>query len=232
MEIFDSLSGDWDIRYRKKTNYKRRVELIDLVMKDMPKNINILDYGCATGYISSYLAASGHRVTGVDISEEMLDTARKRKGNNPLGLEFVDAKEASFYKDNYFDIIICLNTFEYMDNPEAFLREAYRLLKNQGRLFISIPNTKSIFYHLQHKIYNINKKYTHIRIIDKILYYVPYQKNLLKRENLQETLGDFNFITTKVFYYSLPFNSIRLNRWIVNSERFGMQIAVLFLKTG
>ena len=44
------------------------------------------------------------------------------------------------FENNTFDVIISLAVIEHLDDPSIFLREIYRVLKNNGILFLSTPN--------------------------------------------------------------------------------------------
>lgn len=43
------------------------------------------------------------------------------------------------FRDNFFDAIICSELLEHVENPESVLREIFRILKPEGRVFITVP---------------------------------------------------------------------------------------------
>ena len=111
-QIFDSYAKYYDLLYRDK-NYSSEVEyIISHIQKDTPNAKHILELGCGTGTHAEYLARKGYKVHGVDISEEMLSLANKRKKELPseiannLSFELGDARTIRTGK--VYDVIISL----------------------------------------------------------------------------------------------------------------------------
>ena len=101
------------------------------------KRLNILDVGTGTGFIALLLAEYGHKVTGVDVAEEMLAQARKKAKRQKLNAKFQygDADELPF-KDNVFDVVVNRHVFWTMADPEKAVAEWGRVLKPGGKLVI------------------------------------------------------------------------------------------------
>ncbi len=110
----------------------------------------IVDLACGGGRVSIPLAKKGGKVTGVDIATKMLKFAEKNgKKNSCLSnLKFVntpvwDTKLPS----NYFDKVLLLGILEHL--PDNFkkltIKEAHRLAKKNGKIFIVINNKNSLF---------------------------------------------------------------------------------------
>ena len=95
----------------------------------------LLDVACGSGRHATELAARGHRVTGLDLSEEFLAEAR----GNPGDVRWVlgDMRELGFTAE--FDAAWCLgNSFGYLDGHEglAVLAGIAKALRPGGRLAI------------------------------------------------------------------------------------------------
>jgi SAM-dependent methyltransferase len=94
----------------------------------------ILDVGCGTGTMLTYLAAFG-RAEGVDIDEEAIGYCRER------GLENVRLGEADKlpFDDGTFDLVTALDVVEHLDDDGSALREMRRVLRQGGLLLVTVP---------------------------------------------------------------------------------------------
>jgi len=96
---------------------------------------SILDIGCATGALIASLRDNGWRVTGVEISP----SADYAKNERKLDVRNIPLEENHF-PDNSFDIILASHLIEHLNEPKTFLEETYRILKNNGIIFITTPD--------------------------------------------------------------------------------------------
>ena len=76
------------------------------------------------------------KITGVDISQEMLNTARQKLSRYPqVAWQTARASELPFDSCSY-DVVVCASSFHYFDDPIASLTEMKRVLKPDGRVVI------------------------------------------------------------------------------------------------
>lgn len=102
-----------------------------------------LDFGCGTGLLSMMLANRGFTVTGVDISEQFIDSAKKKFGALPLlAFEVIDGTPMHF-PDGSFESIVTSSVLEHCTAVDAILLEFRRLLRTNGILVIETPNMLS-----------------------------------------------------------------------------------------
>ena len=103
----------------------------------------ILDVGCGDGNFSILLkeACKAKEVYGIEISEEGVESARK-KGVKAFQLD-IDEDDFPFEED-YFDDIFAGEVIEHLFDPDHFLDEVYRVLKPQGIFVLSTPNLAAI----------------------------------------------------------------------------------------
>ena len=99
---------------------------------------HILEVGVGTG-LSLPLYPESVRVTGIDISQEMLDRARGRVTRDALSsrisLHVMDAERMSF-PDNSFDKVVAMYVVSVVPHPERLVDEMRRVCKPGGDIFI------------------------------------------------------------------------------------------------
>jgi 2-polyprenyl-3-methyl-5-hydroxy-6-metoxy-1,4-benzoquinol methylase len=115
--------------------YKLEKTLFSAVGQLRAGNPSILDIGCATGALLASLRDNGWRVTGVEISPSGLYAKNERK----LDVRNIPLEENNF-SDNSFDIVLASHLIEHLNEPKTFVEEIYRILKNNGSLFITTPD--------------------------------------------------------------------------------------------
>jgi len=125
-------------RYNDKTARKIKADLFKRICSD---NVNILDCGCGTGYYIKEIASitkNNIRFTGIDLSEVALREAQKRL-NNLKNLSFlVTAAEDLPFKNECFDVVLCIALLEHVIDPRKSLLEMLRILKNDGYFVLFI----------------------------------------------------------------------------------------------
>lgn len=97
--------------------------------------LNILDVGCGPGIVSMQLAELGHSVTSVDISDDMLECARKNVRNNGLDIDFRKGNAMALdFGDGEFDAVVSDYMLWTVPEPERVISEWHRVLKENGTL--------------------------------------------------------------------------------------------------
>lgn len=111
----------------------------------LDKNVKILDLGCGNGGFVYWLQSIGYiNASGVDISEEQVEKAKKLKIDNVF-----QGNVFNFLTDkkNEYDIIFARDLLEHFDKEEILnlLELIYKSLKNEGILIIQTPNAEGPF---------------------------------------------------------------------------------------
>ena len=99
----------------------------------------VLDAGCGNAYGTATLARAGATdVVGVDIDAAVLEAARGSLPDN-VSLQTADLRALPF-EDAAFDVAVCFEVIEHVDNPERVISELRRVLAQDGLLIVSSPN--------------------------------------------------------------------------------------------
>ena len=101
------------------------------------RKLRILDIGAGHGAFSKKLHELGHDVLPIDLFPE---TFRYPE----LICIKVDITKPFPLKDGDFDIAIAIEVVEHINDHEVFFAEVNRVLKKEGKLFISTPNILSL----------------------------------------------------------------------------------------
>ena len=96
------------------------------------QNKDILDFGSGEGITANYFAQNNH-VVAVEPSESML---RNRWSDHPYRQICADVNCLTEFSDNTFDVVICHNVLEYIDDKEKVVNELCRVLKPGGLLSV------------------------------------------------------------------------------------------------
>ncbi len=110
-----------------------------LRVKDSPVSAaapSVLDVGCATGALLDFLRGRKWRVTGVEISP-CADYAKSKRN---IDVRNISLEECAFAEKN-FDAVLASHLIEHLNDPRSFIKETRRILKDNGKLFITTPNS-------------------------------------------------------------------------------------------
>ena len=136
MNSFKEYSQYYDLLYRNK-EYVEEVDYVVRVLQGLRKSeCSLLDMGCGTGKHAALLQERGFAVTGVDISDTMLEQARRNFGEMA---DFIKSDIRGLNLDRTFDVIISLfHVISYQVSDEdldATFNSVFRHL-NPGGYFI------------------------------------------------------------------------------------------------
>lgn len=102
----------------------------------------VLDVGCGGGLLTETMAAEGAQVTGIDLSEQLIDIARLHLLESGLKAEYrvISAEAMAAEQPAGFDAVTCMEMLEHVPDPQAIVQACFDLLKPGGRLFLSTIN--------------------------------------------------------------------------------------------
>ena len=116
------------------------------------KSLKIIDISCGTGRHAIELSKRGHTVTGIDLSESLLEKARAKAKQNNLQIDFLqhDARNLPFKKQFDVAIMMCEGGFPLMETDEMnyeILKNVSNALKDKAKFIFTTLNGLFPLYH-------------------------------------------------------------------------------------
>ena len=129
-------SDEWSVEYRRKFIYEPMFEDLEL------SGMRVLDAMCGSGQTTEYLLARGATVTGLDISNEVIDAFETRWSNaTAVKRSLLD----SGLPDESFDCVVVIGGLHHIHpHVKRAVREIHRVLKPGGHLCFMEPHSGSL----------------------------------------------------------------------------------------
>jgi ubiquinone/menaquinone biosynthesis C-methylase UbiE len=123
---------------------------------DRPKNnYKCLDFGCGAGRLTHALANYFDEVVGVDVSDNMLDLAKKNNRNNKCKYIANYSDDLKIFADDHFDMIYSNVVLQHLPKRtmiENYIKEFLRILKKDGILVFQLPHYIPLYKRIQPKM--------------------------------------------------------------------------------
>ena len=100
----------------------------------------VLDLGCGSGDGAAMIAETARSVTAVDVSPEAVSYAAHKYGRPNLTFQQIKADELLPFPDQSFDVVLSFQVIEHVMDDAAYVREACRVLTEDGVLIVITPN--------------------------------------------------------------------------------------------
>lgn len=205
-------------------------EKLEEFMKEIPSG-KLLDVACGSGGITFKLAKMMPEleIIGIDFNEEAIAYANSRSLKENKKLIFIASPaEKMNFKTNEFDSILMSDALDHFVEPKLVLTEAYRLLKKDGDLIISVGNYHSIFPLIENlwEFMGKGRKWKHQHLTH------------FTRKKIKEYLTEIGFMqiqiksmhNTKPFFYPIGKFNIPIIENIMHQNGYGMTLLVIAKK--
>ncbi|WP_375318882.1 bifunctional 2-polyprenyl-6-hydroxyphenol methylase/3-demethylubiquinol 3-O-methyltransferase UbiG [Candidatus Tisiphia endosymbiont of Oplodontha viridula] len=108
-------------------------------------NLEIIDVGCGGGLITSPLCKLNAIVTGIDALQSNIDIATQYASSQNLNIQYLKSTVEELVSLNdlnkkQYDVVLCLEVIEHIDNPSDFVKNLASLVKPDGMIIISTIN--------------------------------------------------------------------------------------------
>jgi len=125
---------------------------VDVVKHFVKPSDNILDFGCGPGSFLVSMAPLCREIVGVDISRNFVSTTQQMIGlfklNNASSVHIQPDKLP--FADESFDCLMMMDVVHHLETVDKSLKEAFRVVKKGGRIFIFEPNKLNPLLFLVH----------------------------------------------------------------------------------
>src|SRR3989339_168793 len=201
--IHGEISGKIDYKtFLENEFYGGGVAQLNLVKKYKLTG-KLLDIGIGGGQFAYAAANNGFNVTGTDLSMKAVANAKSR-----YGMDIKNGKvEELKLKTAEYDVVTLWSVLEHVVNPLQVLKEANKLLKQDGVLFGYVPNINGLssrYKNLTALVKNEDRKYGHFGL--------PYHIVLFTKNTLRQMSDLAGFKVVEIEYWSsIRQNSKKLN---------------------
>lgn len=145
---FDRIADRYDQWYhsvRGKVYDRIEKKAISNLLAGVPEGGRLLEVGCGTGHWSRYFSSKGFKVTGIDVSEKMIQIVREKHIPNSL-FEVADGRNLPF-EDGSFDVAAAITVLEFSADPQRIISEMVRCVKkDKGVLIIGVLNALNEYH--------------------------------------------------------------------------------------
>ena len=152
----------WAATYDNDENLTRTLDekVLKTILSDI-KGKDIIEAGCGTGKNTFWLAQRANSINAFDFSDKMLKVAKEK-----IQLENVIFKKHNIttkwpYIDNFCDIVTINLVLEHIQDITTVFKEAYRVLKPSGNLYICELHPKKVYFQA-----GKNAGFRHVNFVD------------------------------------------------------------------
>lgn len=133
---WNARAGGWQAKSADMWENGSRKGVCPFFANYVPKRSLIADLGCGDGYGSRKLNQTGYEVIGIDLSNKMVEFAKKFETER---LTFKQGDLANLpFKNGELDAVIAINSLEWTEDPCRVLKEIKRVLKSSGKFCAAI----------------------------------------------------------------------------------------------
>lgn len=151
---YETLFENYGEKYDNESFAQGTIGECDFIEKEINYNkaLKIIDIGCGTGRHSIELSKRGYSMTGIDLSESLLEKAREKAKQNGVQIDFLkhDARNLPFHKQFDVAIMMCEGGFPLMETDEmnyGILKNVSKSLKEKSKFIFTTLNGLFPLFH-------------------------------------------------------------------------------------
>lgn len=153
LDKFNKTSEEWwdrsgEFKVLHKINPIRIQYITDKILEwfspSALSEIKLIDIGCGGGLITVPLSNLGIKVTALDANKHNINAASKYAKDNSVSASFINSTVEDYVGDpknqKTYDVVLCLEVIEHVDNLKEFIQNLTKLLKPKGIIILSTIN--------------------------------------------------------------------------------------------
>lgn len=171
--------------------------LLPHILHYLKKDSKIIEAGCGLGQWVNYLSELGFDVTGIDFSET---TIAKLQSIYPDKKYLIGDVTRFDFNNDIFDAVLSWGVVEhFIDGPSVALKEANRILKKDGFLFITVPCKNNLTILLS-PLFAARKVIVKLvrKLVGKTSVKTPFFQYTFKKKEFKNYLQHAGFMPIKV----------------------------------
>lgn len=174
-------------------------DLARKVARELPEGGSVLEVAPGPGYFCVELAKLGaYRITGVDLSPDMVRIARENAARAGVTAEFEQGNAASLpFAADSFDLLVCRAAFKNFAKPVQALHEMHRVLKPGGRALIVDLRRDAPVDEISREVDRMELSAVN-RIVTKLTFRFMLLKSAYAREHFEQMLAHTPFRTRQI----------------------------------
>ncbi|MBD2530785.1 3-demethylubiquinone-9 3-O-methyltransferase [Nostoc flagelliforme FACHB-838] len=199
LEYYDLNADTWwkedKVLYLSNHLNKSRFEFFSNFVPDW-KGVKVLDIGCGGGLACEFIANQNAYVSGIDLSFNSIKIAQEHARNSNLKIDYQRALAENLpYQENSFDVVLCFDVLEHVEDWQKVISEAYRVLRKDGLFLFDTINR------------NLKSKFIMIWLLEDTLKHIPPGlhdwNKFIKPEEMIETMEKAGFADFEIKGFDL-----------------------------
>lgn len=174
----------------------------------------ILDVGCGEGEFLKQMLRLGWESYGIDPSSTACSFISKDLKPNILNQDLSTCE----FSDSFFDVVTFWHSLEHIANPVSDLKKTHRIIKDDGFLFIAIPNIDSLEFKIT------KQKWFHLDAPRHLYHYAP--------KTITALLEKCGFDVLRITHGAFEYNVFTFTQSVINTIDINMDSFYRFLKHG
>lgn len=158
LKKFDAIANEWwnpsgkfkqlhkmnDVRASWIINIDKAIDKIAELKSEHYNKKSLIDIGCGGGLLTEKLSNHYDYITGVDASKKAIEVAirhaKEKNLDHKINYFNSDAETFSRNQANLYDVVLCMELVEHVDNVETLFDACYNLAKKDGKIIFSTIN--------------------------------------------------------------------------------------------